>query len=106
MKNNIISGGFNIRAIDLEKTLLEHPDITAAAVIGAPSAQRGEIPVAFVEVWGPVSFNAEAAKNWANARLGKQEQIYEMHVMEHLPRSPKGKVLKGKLRNQLGGSTP
>lgn len=99
MKDIITSGGINVFAIDLEKVLLEHPDITAAAVIGAPSEQRGEIPVAFVEVWGPVSFNVEAATNWVNARLGKQEQIYEMHVMERLPRSPMGEVLKRELRD-------
>ncbi len=104
MKDIIISGGFNIRAIDLEKMLLEHPDITAVAVIGAPSAQRGEIPVAFVEVWGPISFNVEAAKNWVNTRLDKQEQIYEMHVMEHMPRSPMGEVLKRELRDKLSES--
>jgi acyl-CoA synthetase (AMP-forming)/AMP-acid ligase II len=62
MKDIIISGGFNICAIDLEKNLLEHPDISAAAVIGAPSGRWGETPVAFVEVWGPVSFDVEAAK--------------------------------------------
>lgn len=106
MKDIIISGGTNNCVMDVEKRLLEHPDIIAAAVIGMPSAQRGEIPVAFVEVWGPISFNVEAAKNWVNDRLGKQEQIYEMHVMEHLPRSPKGEVLKRELRDQLSVIAP
>ncbi|MGI9202924.1 MAG: AMP-binding enzyme [Woeseiaceae bacterium] len=101
MKEIIISDGFNILAIDLEKVLLEHPDITAAAVIGGPSEQRGEIPVAFVEVWGPVGFNADAAKSWVNARLSQQEQIYEIHVIEQLPRSQMGEVLKRELRDQL-----
>lgn len=50
MHEIIISGGSNILAIDLEKVLLEHPDITAAAVIGGPSEQLGEIPIVFVEV--------------------------------------------------------
>ena len=62
MHEIIISGGFNILAIDLENVLLEHPDITAAAVIGRVSEQRGEIPVAFVEVWDPISFNTGLQK--------------------------------------------
>lgn len=106
MKDIIISGGFNIIASDLEKILLEHPDITAAAVIGAPSEQWGENPVAFVEVWGPVSLNMEATKNWVNAKLGKHEQIYEIYVVEKLSRSPKGEVLKHELRDQLSVSAP
>ena len=81
MKDIIISGGFKISSIDLEKNLLEHPDITRAAVIGVPSEQWGESPVAFVKVWGTVSFNVEAATNWVIDRLSKQEQIHEMHVM-------------------------
>lgn len=101
MKDIIISGGLNISASKLEKVLVEHPDITVAAVIGVPSEQRGEDPVAFVEVWGAVSFHVETALNWANARLGGQERIYEIHVIEELPRNAKGEFLKQELLDQL-----
>lgn len=106
MNDIIISGGLNIVASEIEKIVLEHPDITVAAVIGVPSEQWGETPVAFVEIWGPVGFNEEAATSWVNARLGKQEQIYEMHVMEQLPRNPNGEVSKQELRDQLSVSAP
>lgn len=101
MNEVIVSGGFNILAIDIENALLEHPDISAAAVIGGGSEQRGEVPVAFVEVWGPVGFNTETAKTWVNARLSPQEQIYEIRVIEQLPRSPLGEVLKRELRERF-----
>ena len=47
-KDVIISGGFNIYAIDLERVLLSHGDVLDAAVIAAPSEQWGETPLAFV----------------------------------------------------------
>ena len=68
MSEIIISAGFSIVSSELEKILLGHPDVTAAAVIGVSSEQWGQTPVAFVEIWGPVSFNVEAATSWGKCQ--------------------------------------
>ena len=44
----IISGGFNIYPREIEEVLLEQPGVREAAVVGAPDARRGEVPVAYV----------------------------------------------------------
>ncbi|WP_336367620.1 class I adenylate-forming enzyme family protein [Marinobacter sp. C2H3] len=97
-KDMIISGGFNIYAVDLEKALLAHPAVADAAVIGVPSEQWGETPLALV-VRRAGSRETEAdLLAWANGRLGKTQRISAVEFRGELPRSTIGKVLKRELR--------
>lgn len=103
-KDVIISGGFNVYAIDLENTLMQHPDVVEAAVIAAPSPEWGETPVAYAVLRGNTS--PEAVRLWANERLGKSQRISQIIATEELPRSPIGKVLKRELRERFVKSSP
>ncbi|WP_375203896.1 class I adenylate-forming enzyme family protein [Hyphococcus sp.] len=100
-KDMIISGGFNIYAVDLENVLLAHPDVADAAVIGAPSKQWGETPVAFVVLHAGAISKPEELRDWANARLGKVQRISALHLRPALPRSSIGKILKREIREWL-----
>lgn len=103
-KDVIISGGFNVYAIDLENVLLQHPGVAETAVIAAPSRQWGETPVAYVKLRGNAS--AESIRQWANERLGKTQRIAQVIATDALPRSPIGKVLKRELRARFLASAP
>ena len=103
-KDMIISGGFNVYAIDLEKVLLSHPDVADAAVIAAPSEQWGETPLAFVVLASGSMIDAEVLRQWANSQLGKAQRISRIEFIDELPRSPIGKVLKRELRDGLDPS--
>src|SRR6185437_293468 len=48
IKDVIISGGENISSVEVEGTLLHHPAVAEAAVVGLPSEKWGETPHAFV----------------------------------------------------------
>jgi acyl-CoA synthetase (AMP-forming)/AMP-acid ligase II len=97
-KDMIISGGFNIYAVDLEKVLLEHPDVADAAVIGIPSEHWGETPLALVVRKPGVSATEAEILDWANQRLGKTQRLAGIEWRAELPRSTIGKVLKRELR--------
>lgn len=97
-KDMIISGGFNIYAVDLEKVLLAHPAVTDAAVIGIPSDQWGETPLGLVVLTPGHSVNEEDLLDWANRQLGKAQRLAAIELREELPRSTIGKVLKRELR--------
>jgi long-chain acyl-CoA synthetase len=98
-KDVIISGGFNVYAIDLETVLMQHPDVAEVAVIAAPSREWGETPVAFVVLRNDAA--PEALRQWANERLGKTQRIARVLTIDALPRSSIGKVLKRELRQHF-----
>jgi acyl-CoA synthetase (AMP-forming)/AMP-acid ligase II len=98
-KDMVISGGFNIYPSDLEAVLRGHPGVADAAVVGVPSAEWGETPVAFV-VPATAAPGPEDLRAWANERLGKTQRLTGLRYVEELPRSDIGKVLKRELRDR------
>jgi long-chain acyl-CoA synthetase len=102
-KELIISGGFNIYPVDLEAVLLSHPDVLEAAVVGVPSREWGETPVAGVVMAPGISTDETALLEWANARLGRMQRLKRVAILPGLPRSSIGKVLKADLAQLVGG---
>ncbi len=98
-KDMIISGGFNIYPSDLESVLVQHPAVVEAAVVGVPSDAWGETPVAFVALKAGQVGAAEGIKAFVNAQVGKTQRLAEVVVLDSLPRSHIGKVLKRELRD-------
>jgi len=97
-KDMIISGGFNVYPSDLEAVLARHPGVREAAVVGVPSAEWGESPVAFV-VPHDAAPAADELRAWVNERVGKVQRLLDLRYVDELPRSDIGKVLKRQLRD-------
>ncbi|MEN2979652.1 class I adenylate-forming enzyme family protein [Tistrella bauzanensis] len=97
-KDMIISGGFNVYAVDLEAVLFTHPDVADAAVIGIPSRAWGETPLGLVVLKPGATATADEICRYANERLGKAQRLSAVELRDELPRSPIGKVLKRELR--------
>lgn len=102
-KDMVISGGFNIYPSDLEAVLRQHPAVADAAVIGVPSQEWGESPVAYVVPRAGAGDAPEALRQWANTRLGKTQRLAGLRFTDELPRSDIGKVLKRELREHWAG---
>ena len=106
-KDMIISGGFNIYPSDLEAVLRGHAIVSDVAVVGVPSAEWGETPVAFcvlragaaADASADAEADAEALRLWANGQMGKTQRLHAVRVVAELPRSAIGKVLKRELRD-------
>ena len=96
-KDMIISGGFNIFPSDLEAILNADERVVEATVVGMPSEEWGETPVAFVVLRDGA--DAEAVRADCNAKVGKTQRLSAITVVEELPRSAIGKVLKRELRD-------
>lgn len=99
-KDMIISGGFNVYPSDLEAVLGAHADVLEAAVVGVPSERWGETPIAFVVAKRRDDPQlAQTLLDWSNAQLGKTQRLAAVELVDSLPRSAIGKVLKRELRD-------
>ncbi|MDP3099054.1 MAG: class I adenylate-forming enzyme family protein [Phenylobacterium sp.] len=102
-KDMIISGGFNIYPSDLEAEMIQHPQVLEAAVVGVASDKWGETPVAFVALKPGATVTADELKAWTNGKLGKTQRLADLILVDSLPRSHIGKVLKRELRDDYKG---
>ncbi|MDO9338566.1 MAG: class I adenylate-forming enzyme family protein [Caulobacter sp.] len=102
-KDMIISGGFNIYPSDMEAVMVEHPAVVEAAVVGVPSRAWGETPVAFVALKDGETATTEEIKAFTNAKVGKTQRLADVVLVDALPRSHIGKVLKRELRDAYDG---
>ena len=105
-KDMIISGGFNIYPSDLEAVLDAHPAVRESAVVGIPSADWGETPVAFVVLAPDGKVTPVALKAWVAERVGRTQRLADVVFREELPRSALGKVLKRLLRDDYAPLAP
>jgi acyl-CoA synthetase (AMP-forming)/AMP-acid ligase II len=103
-KDMIISGGFNIYPSDLEAEIVQHEEVLEAAVVGVLSDKWGETPVAFVALKPAQSITPDALKDWVNAKLGKTQRLADLQLVDQLPRSHIGKVMKRELRDAYKGT--
>ena len=101
-KDMIISGGFNVFAVDIEAILAQHSAVAEACVIAIPNEKWGESPLALIVRKGGSMANEKEIREWANSRLAKHQRIFAVKFQEKLPRNAIGKVLKNVLRELYG----
>ncbi|WP_460062918.1 acyl-CoA synthetase [Streptomyces sp. YKOK-I1] len=98
-KDMIVSGGENIATPEVERVLYEHPAVLEAAVVGLTHPRWGEVPRAFVVFRPHTNADAEELREFCRARLAKFKVPVRFDVVDELPRTPSGKVLKRTLRD-------
>jgi fatty-acyl-CoA synthase len=101
-KNMIISGGENIYPAEVERVLLEHPDVADCGVIGRPDPRWDEVPVAYVIPRAGCRADAEALKAHLATQLARFKVPREFVFVEDLPRTALGKVQHFKLKEMVG----
>jgi acetyl-CoA synthetase len=98
----IISAGWTMSAVEIEGTLLEHPDVREAAAIGVPDETRGQVVKAFVVSSRRDRAFAEEIQAFVRERLSRHEYPRRLEVVEDLPKTPAGKIDRGALRGREG----
>ena len=97
----IITGGYNVYPREVEEALLAHPAVTGAAVVGAPDDAWVEAVTAFVTLCPGVSTSEDELRQAVRARLAGHKVPKTVQVIDAIPVSPVGKVLRRALREPL-----
>ena len=97
----IISAGWTIGAVEVEATLLGHPAVQEAAVIGVPDTTRGQVVKAFIVTdRAPNPALTAELQDFVRARLSQHEYPRLVAFVSELPRTPAGKVNRKALRDR------
>lgn len=99
----IVSGGENVYPIEVEKALAAHPDVAEAAVIGVDDEQYGQRLAAFVVLEPGAGATPDALKQHVRDNLANYKVPREITVLDELPRSSTGKILRAELQARVGG---
>lgn len=101
IKELIITGGFNVAPTEVESVLRQHPRVADVAVVGLPSDHSGEEVVAAIVADGDEDVDVEAIRTFARSILTPYKVPRRIFVVDELPRSLIGKVLRKQVRERL-----
>ncbi|WP_307374237.1 long-chain-fatty-acid--CoA ligase [Microbacterium sp. W4I20] len=101
IKELIITGGFNVAPTEVENALRQHPQVTDAAVVGLASEHSGEEVVAAIVVDGGSDVDVEAIREFARSILTPYKVPRRIFVVDELPKSLIGKVLRRQVKEKL-----
>ena len=99
IKDVIISGGENISSVEVEGTLLRHPAVAEAAVVGLPSERWGETPHAFVVLLPDQRADEAELIAFVRDRIAHYKAPRGVSFVADLPKTATGKIQKFVLRN-------
>ncbi|WP_214105858.1 class I adenylate-forming enzyme family protein [Acrocarpospora catenulata] len=98
LKDMIIASGFKIWPREVEDVLYEHPTVRECAVIGVPDDYRGETVAAFVSLREGARATPEELIEHCRARMAAYKYPRVIHLLDGLPKTTSGKVLRRELR--------
>jgi acyl-CoA synthetase (AMP-forming)/AMP-acid ligase II len=104
IKDLIISGGYNVYPAEVERVLLEHPDVAQASVYGLPDERWGETVGASIVCRSGASADPDQLAAFCGARLAGYKKPPTFQFLETFPLGTNGKVLTAELRRLHQGT--
>lgn len=101
IKELIITGGFNVAPTEVESVLRQHSSVADAAVVGLHSDHSGEEVVAAIILDAGAELDEEAIRQFARSILTPYKVPRRIFVVDELPKSLIGKVLRRQVKEKL-----
>jgi long-chain acyl-CoA synthetase len=96
-KELILRGGYSVAPGEVEATLLSHPAIAEAAVVGVSHPELGEEVAAFVTLRAGAQASPDELVAYCKERLTAFKYPRRVSIVASLPKSATGKILKSRL---------
>ncbi len=102
IKDVIKSGGYSVYARELEETLMAYPDTAGAVAFGVPHKEKGEVPVAAVELRAGSAASESDLLEWCRQHLAAYKAPRRIWLVEPggMPQNQNGKILRRVLRER------
>lgn len=97
----IKTGGYKVSALEIENTLLDHPDIEAVAVVGIEDPEWGEAVSAAVKTVDNKDLQLSDLRDWGKQRLAAYKVPNRLLIIPDLPRNAMGKVVKPEIKKMF-----
>jgi acyl-CoA synthetase (AMP-forming)/AMP-acid ligase II len=103
IKDVIKSGGYSVYVRELEETVLAHPEVERAVAFGLPHTEKGEVPVAAVELQPGAPATEDILLAWCRQRLAAYKAPRRIWIVEtgSLPQTHNGKLMRRILRERF-----
>jgi acyl-CoA synthetase (AMP-forming)/AMP-acid ligase II len=105
MKDVIKSGGYSVYVRELEEAVLAHPSVARVAAFGLLHKEKGEIPVAAVELHLGSRASETDLLDWCRGNLAAYKAPRRIWILDagDLPQNHTGKMLRRSLRERFSG---
>lgn len=103
IKDVIKSGGYSVYVRELEEAVQAHPAVARAVAFGIPHREKGEIPVAAVELHRGFNAGEDELLDWCRQHLAAYKAPRRIWLFESngLPQNHNGKILRRELRERF-----
>ncbi|WP_371828983.1 class I adenylate-forming enzyme family protein [Rhodococcoides kyotonense] len=98
LKDMINAGGYKVFPRDVEDVLYQHPAVREASVIGVPDEYRGETVKAFVSLTREKTATPAELVDFCKSRMAAYKYPREVVILDELPKTTSGKLLRRELR--------
>jgi len=104
-KDMIVASGFKVWPREVEDVLYQHPAVRESGVVGVPDPYRGETVKAFVSLKAGATVQPEELITFCKERMAAYKYPRQVEIVEEIPKTVTGKVLRRQLRDQAMAST-
>jgi acyl-CoA synthetase (AMP-forming)/AMP-acid ligase II len=97
----IVRGGENLSPGEIEDTLMQHPAVAEAAVVGVPDAEWGEAVAAAIVVEPGAAVTVPELQDWVRSRLRSTRAPQVIQFRDEMPYNETGKLLRRVIRDEI-----